>query len=37
MDLIRGANERRMDKVSPSTPEQDAATILAFALRQLGL
>jgi AcrR family transcriptional regulator len=37
LDLVRGANERRMDKVSHTTPEQDAATILAFALRQLGL
>jgi AcrR family transcriptional regulator len=36
-DMIRGANERRLDHISNSTPDQDAATILAFTLRQLGL
>jgi AcrR family transcriptional regulator len=37
LDMIRGANERRMDRMNTCTPEQDAAMILAFALRQVGL
>jgi AcrR family transcriptional regulator len=37
LDMIRGANERRMDRMNTCTPEQDAATILGFALRQVGL
>jgi AcrR family transcriptional regulator len=38
LDLIRGANERRMDKLTEDrTPQQDAASITAFALNQLGL
>ena len=37
LDLTRGANERRMDKLTDRTPQQDAATITSFALEQLGL
>jgi AcrR family transcriptional regulator len=37
LDMVRGCNERRMDKQTDSTPQQDAAWITAFALRQLGL
>ncbi len=37
LDMIRGTNERRMDRVTDRSPQQDAATILAFALRQVGL
>ncbi len=37
LDLVRGANERRLDKLAANTPEQDAAMIAQFALRQLRL
>jgi AcrR family transcriptional regulator len=37
MDMIRGTNERRMDRVTERTPQEDAAMILEFALRQVGL
>jgi len=37
LDMIRGCNERRLDKLSDTTPEQDAATITAIALQHLGL
>lgn len=37
LDLIRGASERRMDKLTERTPEQDAAAISGFVLQQLGL
>jgi AcrR family transcriptional regulator len=38
LDLIRGANERRMDKYNEDrTPQQDASAITALALKQLGL
>jgi AcrR family transcriptional regulator len=37
LDMIRGANERRMDNLTARTPQQDAASITAFALQQLGL
>lgn len=36
LDLIRGATERRMDKLSMSTPQQDAAWIAACILQQVG-
>ena len=35
LDLIRGATERRMDKLSASTPQQDAAWISACVLQQV--
>ncbi len=37
LDMIRGSNERRLDRVSETTPEEDTASILGFALRQLAL
>ncbi|HEY5056450.1 MAG TPA: TetR/AcrR family transcriptional regulator [Acidobacteriaceae bacterium] len=37
LDMIRGANERRMDHLTERTPQQDAESITAFALQQLGL
>jgi AcrR family transcriptional regulator len=36
MDVVRGASERRMDKVTDRTPDEDAASITALALGQLG-
>lgn len=36
LDMIRGANERRMDHMTTRTPQEDAASITAFVLRQLG-
>lgn len=35
LDLIRGATERRMDKVSAFTPQQDAAWIAGCVLQQV--
>ena len=35
LDLVRGATERRMDKVTATTPQQDAAWIAACVLRQV--
>ncbi len=35
LDLVRGANERRMDRVSDTTPQQDAEWILGCLLRQV--
>lgn len=37
LDMIRGANERRMDHLTERSPQEDAASITEFALRQLGL
>jgi len=37
LDMVRGANERRMDSLTDRTPQEDAAAITAFALSQLGL
>jgi AcrR family transcriptional regulator len=37
LDMVRGANERRMDSLTHRTPQDDAAAITAFALSQLGL
>jgi len=37
LDMVRGANERRMDNLTERTPQEDAAAITAFALSQLGL
>jgi AcrR family transcriptional regulator len=37
LDMVRGANERRMDSLTNRTPQEDAAAITAFALSQLGL
>ncbi len=37
LDMVRGANERRMDNLTQRTPQEDAAAITAFALQQLGL
>ena len=37
LDLVRGSNERRMERLTRRTPQQDAETITAFALRQLKL
>ncbi len=37
LDMVRGCNERRLDKLSDTTPAQDAATITAIALQHLGL
>jgi AcrR family transcriptional regulator len=37
LDMVRGANERRMDNLTNRTPQEDAAAITAFALSQLGL
>ncbi len=37
LDMVRGANERRMDSLTHRTPQEDAAAITAFALQQLGL
>ncbi len=37
LDMIRGCNERRMDHLTERTPQEDAASITAFALQQLGL
>ena len=37
LDLIRGATERRMDKLSATTPQQDAAWIAGCVLRQVQL
>ncbi len=37
LDMVRGANERRMDNLTHRTPQEDAAAITAFALLQLGL
>jgi AcrR family transcriptional regulator len=36
LDMVRGASERRMDKLTDRTPAQDAASITELALRQLG-
>jgi AcrR family transcriptional regulator len=37
LDLVRGANERRLDKLTKSTPQQDAAVITSIVFRNLGL
>lgn len=37
LDLMRGASERRMDKRSATTVDEDAAVVSAFALRAVGL
>jgi AcrR family transcriptional regulator len=37
LDLVRGYNERRLDKLSTTTPEQDAEFITASSLAMLGL
>jgi AcrR family transcriptional regulator len=37
LDMIRGASERRLDRMCERTPEQDAAVILEFVERHLGL
>jgi len=37
LDLVRGANERRLDRLTERTPQEDAAAITGFALLQLGL
>jgi AcrR family transcriptional regulator len=37
LDMVRGANERRMDSLTHRTPQEDAAAITSFALSQLGL
>lgn len=37
LDMVRGANERRMDNLTSRTPQEDAAAITSFALQQLGL
>jgi AcrR family transcriptional regulator len=37
LDMVRGANERRMDSLTDRTPQEDAAAITSFALSQLGL
>jgi AcrR family transcriptional regulator len=37
LDMVRGANERRMDSLTNRTPQEDADAITAFALSQLGL
>jgi AcrR family transcriptional regulator len=35
LDMIRGATERRMDKLSATTPQQDAAWITACVMAQV--
>ena len=37
LDLIRGATERRMDKLSASTPQEDAAWVAECVLQQVRL
>jgi AcrR family transcriptional regulator len=37
LDMIRGCNERRLDKLTTNTPQQDAANITAITLQHLGL
>jgi AcrR family transcriptional regulator len=37
LDMVRGANERRMDSLTHRTPQEDAAAITGFAVSQLGL
>jgi AcrR family transcriptional regulator len=37
LDMVRGFNERRLDRLATTTPEQDAATITAITLQHLGL
>jgi hypothetical protein len=37
LDMVRGFNERRLDRLTTNTPEQDAATITAITLQHLGL
>ena len=37
LDMIRGATERRMDRVSGTTAQPDAREITTFALRAAGL
>jgi AcrR family transcriptional regulator len=37
LDMVRGCSERRVEKQTGSTPQEDAAWIATFALRQLGL
>lgn len=37
LDMVRGANERRMDNLTDRTPQEDARAITAFALSQLRL
>jgi AcrR family transcriptional regulator len=37
LDLIRGCNERRLDRLATTTPQQDAEFITASALAMLGL
>jgi AcrR family transcriptional regulator len=37
LDMVRGCNERRMDHLTHRTPQEDAESITAFALQQLGL
>ncbi len=35
LDMVRGANERRIDRLSTATPQQDAAWITECLLRQV--
>jgi AcrR family transcriptional regulator len=37
LDMVRGFNERRLDRLTNNTPEQDADTITAITLQHLGL
>jgi hypothetical protein len=37
LDMVRGANERRMDHLTDRSPQDDAAAITSFAWKQLGL
>jgi AcrR family transcriptional regulator len=37
LDMIRGANERRMDNLTARAPQEDAAAITTYALHLLGL
>lgn len=37
LDLVRGCNERRLEKLSITTPQQDAEFITAAVLRQLDI
>jgi AcrR family transcriptional regulator len=37
LDMVRGFNERRLDRLTTTPPEQDAATITAITLQHLGL
>ncbi len=37
LDMVRGCNERRMDRLTRRTPQQDAEAVTGFVLQQLDL